>query len=94
MVDVREAVKRAVAFAEELLEPNRTGQLLIEEVELVTVRGKQVWKITLSVPWTLSDSLSDSRPSPHRKRDYKTFTVDRKSGEVVSMKIRELAHAE
>ena len=90
MISVREAVERALAFANEFPDDRfaqlwRTAQL--EEVESAhdTRRRKTVWLITLSVP----------KPGALMplQRDYKIFTVDRETGEVLAMKIREIAGA-
>jgi len=81
MISVKEAVASAVNFAQSILEVPR-GNLRLEEVETGTARGQDVWLITLSIPGTLF---------PNGGRDYKTFTVDGETGEVFSMKIRELA---
>jgi hypothetical protein len=87
MIPVQEAVKKAVAFAREVLEANRTGDILLEEVEPATFGGKEAWEITLSLP--------DPRLSfvLGAQRQYKTFTVDGETGQVLSMKIRQLSTA-
>lgn len=90
MISVHEAIERALALADQFPD-NRFAQLWrnaqVEEVESAhdTRRKKQVWLITLSVP----------RPPAlgPLQRDYKTFTVDRETGEVLAMKIREIAGA-
>ncbi len=84
MIPVQEAVKKAVAFAGAVLEPQRVGTILLEEVEPATENGEEVWKITLS----LTDPGSPLSFSGHRQ--YKTFTVNADTGEVVSMTIRQL----
>ncbi len=89
MVDVKEAVAAAVAFMKHVLEPSRATELLLEEVELARAEdGHQVWRVTISMPapQVLSNMLSGAR-------DYKTLTVDAESGQVQSMRIRELAGA-
>ncbi len=84
MIPVQEAVKKAVAFAEDMLEPSRTASILLEEVESAAFRGKDAWEITLS--------LRDPNPlSFAANRQYKTFTIDAETGEVLSMKIRQLS---
>jgi hypothetical protein len=94
MVSVKEAVNKAVEFANGVLDPSRAAALRLEEVEAGKANGGSVWLITLSMP----------RPTPALQevaallgsvpRDYKTFAVDRETGDVLSMKIRELAGAE
>ena len=85
MIPVKDAVARAVQFARNTLEPPRTSELLLEEVESGTVGGQDVWLVTLSMPRvsTFGPLLSG--------RDFKTFTVHGETGEVLSMKIREVA---
>ncbi|HVN04785.1 MAG TPA: hypothetical protein VMT86_10230 [Bryobacteraceae bacterium] len=83
MISVKEAAAKAVEFAQALLNL-APGEVLLEEVESSTLDSAPVWLITLSVP---------PRPLPFGRRDYKTFTVRADTGEVLSMKIRELAGA-
>ena len=83
MATVKEAVQSAVEFAQETLGPARTVNLQLEEVESGVVDGKDSWLITLSM-------INSSRFSGDR-RDYKVFAVLKSNGEVLSMKIRELA---
>ncbi|MEO7146219.1 MAG: hypothetical protein ABI165_22210 [Bryobacteraceae bacterium] len=85
MIPVKAAVAKAVEFAQTVLEPAASSQLLLEEVEIAERNGRDVWNITLSMPRDLIVGL------PTSNRDYKTFTVDGETGEVLSMKIRELA---
>lgn len=91
MVSVKEAVEKAVEFAQTVLDPPRTADLRLEEVESSKGIGTDAWLITLSMP------------KPHNgmdallgrgQRQYKTFSVARDTGEVLAMKIRELAGAE
>lgn len=75
---MKEAVANAVNFAQSVLEAPRNSNLRLEEVDRKEFTGKEVWLITLSMDAAF-------------RRDYKTFTVDGETGEVLSMKIRELA---
>ena len=86
MATIKEAVQNATLFAVETLGPMRTVGLQLEEVESGNVGDEEAWLVTLS---TLRPQESFSLVDP--KRDYKVFTVLKKSGEVTSMKIRELA---
>ena len=85
MIPVKDAVARAVQFAKNTLEPSRTSELLLEEVEPSTVGGQEVWLITLSMPRVSAFGQSLSA------REFKTFTLDGETGQVLSMKIREVA---
>jgi len=85
MIPVKDAVALAVQFARNTLEPPRTSELLLEEVEPSTVGGQDVWLITLSMPrlFAFGQSLN--------AREFKTFAVHGVTGEILSMKIREVA---
>ena len=87
MIPVREAIDHALSFALGHLEPARTAAILLEEVEPSTNNGSEVWLITLSLP----DPNAPLSLSGHRQ--YKTFTVDGDTGQVLSMKIRQLSDA-
>jgi hypothetical protein len=98
MVSVKEAVESSRRFAMGTLGPERTAGLQLEEVELGKYLDKDAWKITLSMlrpnlfsPNSLAGAVSIP---PYGPRDYKTFLVDRETGEVLSMRIRELAGVE
>ena len=88
MVSIKEALNAAKEFARTVLEGGQYSSLRLEEVESSTVDGKPVWLITLSMP--APDQVEAMLVG---RRDYKTFTVQKEDGEVLSMKIRELAGA-
>jgi hypothetical protein len=88
MVTIKEAVGNTVRFALEILGPDRAAGLRLEEVESSTVGGEDAWLITLSM--VVPPGPLDFNAFAEPRRDYKSFTVLKKSGEVVSMKIREL----
>ncbi len=90
MIPIKDAVTSAIAFAKSVLDSERTQDMRLEEVEIAKIGPKDVWHITLSMLIDRSQLLMMSNP----RREYKTFTVDATSGEVLSMKIRELANAE
>ena len=88
-VDARLATKHAFEYLK-LMMPQADG-ILLEEVE--QINGK--WFITLSFQLNLSGRLpSASLPGlpfamgTMGKREYKTFTIDVSTGEVLSMKIK------
>jgi hypothetical protein len=85
MIPINQAVDKAVMFARGVLDPARTASILLEEVEAGTAGGNDVWLITLSLP---EPQLS---PFVVGHRQYKTFTVDGETGEVLSMKIKQLS---
>ena len=96
MTSIKEAAENAMAFARDALGPERTIGARLEEVESTTVSGEDVWLITLSMikPDPL-DLLGGQLGNVlgKGKREYKSFTVRKSDGQVMSMKIRELADA-
>ena len=98
MVSVKEAVAKAIEFAVSVLGPDRTSDLRLEEVEKTKLNGDDSWSITLSMlePQTTTIELSEQLTRVFGKgpREYKTFTVDSQTGNVLSMKIRELVGSE
>jgi hypothetical protein len=103
MVPVQQAVESAAAFATSILGKDRTTGLQLEEVEIGKHLDRDVWQITLSMlrpnPFVNKDTQTVNNavglmPSLSFARDYKTLIVDCETGEVRSMKIRELVHSE
>jgi hypothetical protein len=100
-MEIKDAVRSAIAFATESLGPERTISIRLEEVESSNVDGKPVWLITLSSILMAqrrdTTSPTGSIPMPpwmlgaDAEREYKVFTVAKETGEVLSMKIRLLA---
>jgi len=86
---IKDAVQSAMIFAQETLGTDRTAGLLLEEVESGNVNGEDAWLITLSMMNIQGRNVITALPFP--PRDYKIFTVLKKTGEVTSMRIRELA---
>lgn len=85
MLDVREAAQRASEYFAGLYADQGVSNVQLEEVELTD--DGQYWLITLSYPLIGSNPLPLSIVS---KRNYKVFKIDAKTGEVKSMKIRNL----
>jgi hypothetical protein len=90
MATIQEATANAIVFARTSLGSERTQELRLEEIESATEGGTEVWRITLSMP--------DSNPLNalavfSTRREYKTFSVVKSTGEVTSMKIREISKA-
>ena len=88
-IPLKDAVANAMLFAKGVLEPERTLDLRLEEVEWEFRNEGEVWLITLS----MAKPFSEVERNLFRagERDYKVFTVRCDTGEVVSMKIREIA---
>jgi hypothetical protein len=88
MLDVKQAVETAKHRAMEIL--GKTAWQL-EEIERDLYKGRDVWDITLSFrrdPLPLANPFAQFRPD---ELDYKRFLIDAESGELVAMKLRELA---
>jgi hypothetical protein len=88
MIDVKQAVEAAANFIAGLYNvANFTTRL--EEVELS--EDGNYWLITLSFAFSVSADLGALLSAP--RRQYKVCKVDANTGQVLSMKIRELEHA-
>ena len=92
VVSIKEATERAMRFAQEVLGPERTSGVRLEEVESISVDGQEAWLITLSIPDEEQGSIA-SALGGGRNRQYKSLTVLKQNGEIKSMKIRNLAGA-
>ena len=90
MATIQEAAKNAMAFARELL-GDRAKDLRLEEVVTAEEDSMEVWRITLSMPD--SNPMNNAVAIFSQRREYKTFTVVKSTGEVTSMTIREIANA-
>jgi hypothetical protein len=86
MIDVKEAVARAKKGAQEMLGPSMWS---LEEIERESYRDREVWSITLGFP------RDPNRMSPLAgladPLQYKRFLIDVETGELLAMKLRELA---
>lgn len=87
MIDVKQAAQSASDFITGLYSNETISDVMLEEVEL-SEDGKY-WLITLSFP---APSSSVHPILGIKGRRYKIFKVDTATGEVLSMKIRELQH--
>ena len=94
-IDVRDAVIAAKKYFEEIQDMmgNSINDILLEEVELS--ENKRLWYVTLGfsrpIVKTERTLFPDSIPSAIKyEREYKIFIVDAVTGEVKSMKIREI----
>ena len=83
MIEVKAAANAAVAYLKQIFEEANTIQL--EEVEISD--DEKYWLITLS--FDQKDKYGNSYSN--RSRKYKTFKIDATTGNVLSMKIRELS---
>ena len=86
-INVRLAVRAAkeyLHFLQNIL-GFKIQDLRLEEVELS--KDRKYWLITLGF---IVDTIEEESFLPKKERDYKIFKVNSKTGEVKSMKIREL----
>jgi hypothetical protein len=96
-MDIKDAVRSAIAFASESLGPERTADIRLEEIESSKVGDRDVWLITLSSAPLPKESLAPGairNPfalGADSEREYKVFTAAKDNGEILSMKIRLLA---
>jgi hypothetical protein len=88
MIDVRQAAQSASNFIVSLYAGQSLSDVRLEEVEVSD--DDKYWLITLSF---LAQSPGYGVLNlPVLKRQYKILKVDRQTGDVLSMKIRELAN--
>ena len=84
MVTFKQAAAAAYQYLPELLGLSVQADVRLEEIDST----KAEWLVTLSIP------SRDPRPSAFPKsREYKILAVNKESGEVTSMKIREIQNA-
>jgi|HubBroStandDraft_5_1064220.scaffolds.fasta_scaffold257593_1 hypothetical protein len=87
MIDVKEAVRIAKQKAAEILAAESAS---LEEIERGMANGSDAWIITLGVPRDLNQ-LSPLAKMSLSPVQYKRFFIDAQSGELVAMKLHELA---
>ncbi len=86
MFDAKAAIQFAKEKAAEILDQPASN---VEEIERETYGGRDAWSITLSFPLPA--------PVPQRfahladLRQYKRFIIDTETGELLAVKIREVA---
>ncbi len=87
MIDAKQAVVAAKHHAAAMLEQHRSN---VEEIERDSYKGHDVWTITLSFPRNL-DFISPTLQFAADPLQYKKFLIDFETGELVAIKLRELA---
>jgi len=85
MISNKEAAQKAIEYLVNFYRD--TKNLLLEEVDVS--EDNKFWLITLSFDSTIPQSALDIAIGK-KSRDYKIFEIDKMTGEVKSMKIREL----
>jgi hypothetical protein len=86
MIDAKQAIQISKAKAAEILSQASSN---VEEIERDSYKGRDIWSITLSFPLDLphlQNGLGFVGPL-----QYKRFLVDVETGELMAIKIRELA---
>ena len=89
MIDVKQAVQIAKEKAAELLGSDAPS---LEEIERQSYQGRQVWSITLGFVRE-TDTFHKLVGLATERLEYKRFLIDVESGELVAMKLREVAAA-
>ena len=87
MIDLKQAIQVARHGAVDLL---GEGPFNLEEIERDSFKGRDVWSITLSLPRDVSQ-LSGFQQLTAAGLQYKRFLIDVETGELVGVKIREVA---
>jgi hypothetical protein len=89
-VGVKDAVKSAVSFVNEMYEGQDLKDLLLEEVEME--QEIDAWLVTIGFSLPQEDVSPSHAATTSRKlrRVYKVVTINAQSGVPLSMKIREL----
>jgi hypothetical protein len=93
MLSVKEAAAKAAEYFKDFY-GSRFGNVMLEEVEQHLEADGKYWYITLGYdvpPQALSELFRQGSKLP---REYKIFKIDGSTGEVLSMKIREVAAVE
>jgi len=81
MIDAKRAVLIAKEKSDEMI--GVVGSL--EEIERDSYKGREIWSITLGFPSTGFNNVLNGL------RDYKRFLIDAETGDLVAMKLREVA---
>jgi len=87
MISVKEAAKNAYEYMKEIPGYENNENIAVEEVELSEEEStaKKYWLITIGYPVGFNILQPTSR-----SKEYKIFKVDADTGEVISMKIRNI----
>jgi hypothetical protein len=87
MIDAKQAVEIAKEKAADMLNQTSTN---LEEIERESYKDREVWSITLSLPRNLKQ-LAPFAALSADPLQYKRFLIDVDTGELVAMKLREVA---
>ena len=90
-MSVKDAVKVAIDYVQDLYADSNLRNLLLEEVEFSEVTNQWLVTVGFSLPETNEESTSLIMPSKRSlalSRRYKVVKIDATTGKPVSMKIR------
>jgi hypothetical protein len=87
MIDAKQAVQIAKERAADML---NQGSSNLEEIERDSYKDREVWSITLSLPRDVKQLGPFAQLSVDLLQ-YKRFLIDVETGELVAMKLREVA---
>ena len=93
-MNVKEAVKKAIEYVADVFESEHLQNVGLEEVVLND--AEDAWEVTIgfSRPWDYpKGGLVAGLQPQNPKRQYKIVRIDNESGNVKSIKIRELTNA-
>jgi hypothetical protein len=88
MIDAKQAIQIAKAKAAEMLDQTAID---LEEIEREVYKSREVWSITLSIPRDPRQLNPLAAALGPDRRRYKRFLIDAETGELVAMKLREVA---
>ena len=90
MIDAKQAVQLARSKAFEMLGSGPWG---LEELERDSYRDREVWSVTLSYPRDMDKlaALGQLASLGLGPLQYKRFLIDIQTGELLAMKLREVA---
>ncbi len=91
MVDVKQAVAKAMAYLKDMYQTDQFKDVLLEEVDLS--EDNKFWNVTIG--FTIGQESTSGGPmailigqSAEFKREYKVFQIDATSGDLRSMRSR------
>jgi hypothetical protein len=87
MIDAKQAVQIAREKAADLLNQDSS---YLEEIERDSYKDREIWSITLSLPRNVMRLAPFAQLSAD-PLEYKRFLIDAETGELVAVKLRELA---
>jgi len=92
MIDAKQAVQIAKQKAAEML---NEAAYSLEELERDSYKERDVWSITLSFPRTpiqkMQTQINPFALLGREALEYRRFLIDAETGELVAMKLREVA---